>query len=512
MSNQERFKRFSDSKLIREDLKGKSVRGALSTAAWSGIDFGLKMAATVILARLLTPEDYGLVAMVTAVTGMADGVRDLGLSTATVQTDEINHCQVSNLFWINAGGGAFFFLLFCGMSFGLGWFYGEPRLVPITVAISLTYILSGLSVQHGALLSRQIKQGHLAGIRLIAGILSAIAAILFALKGYGYWALVYRELIRGVLIPFGLWVCCPWIPGLPNRNAKIGNLLRFGRDLSLISIIIGLLSRFNELLVGKLFGSTSLGLYRQAHNLILVPLDEINGPILSVAQPSLSRLHSYPDQYRKYYQRILFCVAAAGIPFGIIVAVFSKEITLVLLGKKWVDCAPFVMVFAMHAAIGSAAGTGGLVLISLGKTKRALFLLLAYSLLLLGFVLLGTHWGPIGVAASTLVTGLVFMVPSLYLSFRNTPLSVGFFFGTMRPPLIAGIVMLGAVLAFKRFAPITGVVQSLAVGAAVGSLAYLLVIFLLPGSRRLTTALLGDVVSSFRGKGRSGSKERLDPA
>src|SRR5271166_3442320 len=175
---------------LHADLKGRSVRGGLLTITSQGTQFVLQSIATVVLARLLTPADFGLVAMVTAVTGLGSAFADLGLSEATIQRKEISHEQVSALFWINVAIGLGLMLVTMGLAPALVWFYRQPRLKGITFWLSLTFLIGGLRVQHNALLQRQMRFVAIAIRDLVAYSVAVTTTIAMACLGAGYWALV----------------------------------------------------------------------------------------------------------------------------------------------------------------------------------------------------------------------------------------------------------------------------------------------------------------------------------
>jgi len=507
MNRSEKFNQLAGSEIIRSNLKEKSIRGALFMAGWSGIDFMLKMVTTFILARLLVPEDFGLVAMVTAVTGVLEGIRDLGLSTATVQRNDIGHLQISNLFWINVSGGVLFFLFFCAISMIISWFYREPRLVSVTIAISTSFFWSSLAFQHEALLTRQLKQGQLAIIRLSANLLSTIAAVLLAIYQYGYWSLVWREIIRNILNSIGVWLYCPWIPGLPSKNVGIRELLRFGRNLGATNLLNSVISRIDGLLIGKFFGPVVIGMYRQAYQLMTVPIDQLNQPILNVAQPGLSRLQSDPDRYRRYYQKILFFVSFTTIPIGLFSFIYSKELVLLLLGEKWIESTEFFRIFALASAIRPAIGTSGIVLITCGKSSRFFLVSFVHSFVLCIFLIIGLQWGPVGVAIAHVMTSIVLMLPKLYYSFAKTPVSIGVFFKTMSSPFIASIVMAIVLCILCNFFIIKAPFKALILGGFVGALVYIIVLILLPISRKEVITLYKDAILSIHKKKPIGGKK-----
>ena len=471
------------------------------TAVAGAGDFFLRLVSMFVLARLLIPEQFGLIGMVAAVTGIAGLLGDFGLSTATVQRRDINHEQVTNLFWINVALGALLSLVIFSLAPIIAAYYRDSRLVPITMAVSTTFLWGGLTVQHQALLNRQMKQAHISIIRLGATFLSIIVAVLLAIRGYGYWALVWQEVARSFLIAVGVWVCCPWIPRLPCRNAKVGSLLRVGRNLSLTSILNALISNLDRFLLGRFFGAEAVGLYRQAQQLIVAPIEQLNAPIQRVSQPALSILQDDPDRYRRYYRKIVLVVGLITMPLAVFAAVYAEEITLVVLGEKWVGAAPLLRIFALAAFIRPVLGMAGVVLITCGQSDRLLTFALIRNAILVLVTLIGLRWGAEGVAAGQLATTIVLTLPSLYYSFARSPVSVGSFFDAIRTPLIASAVMVAGLLLFRGFIPAMEVVETLCCGFVVGAVSYLGAYLLLPESRSDLHALLKAMEASLSRRG-----------
>src|SRR5262249_18897970 len=180
---------------LHSDLKGRSVRGGFCTVSSQGGQFLIQSVSTVVLARLLTPVDFGIVAMVTAVTGLGQAFADFGLSEATIQRKEITHNQVSTLFWINVAIGLGLMLVTMGAAPVLAWFYREPRLKDITFLMSLTFLISSLRVQHDALLKRQMRFLSLAVRDVASWGVAVPVAIAMAWRGAGYWALAALPLM-----------------------------------------------------------------------------------------------------------------------------------------------------------------------------------------------------------------------------------------------------------------------------------------------------------------------------
>ena len=419
-------------------------------ASGTALDLVLRIVAIAVLARLLVPEYFGLVAMVTALTAIVDGFRDLGLAAATVQRQQISARQISNLFWINLLAGGLFAAAFCAMAPVVAAYYRDPRLLGITLAMSTTFLLSGLSVQHEALMSRQLRQGELAFVRLFANLASVLLAIVLAIIGLEYWALVAREVARSALIAIAVWIRCPWIPNAPTRGAGTRTMLRYGADLSFTHVLTAVIANCDRILIGRYFGPVPLGLYRQAQQLLLVPIDSLNQPIVGVSQPTLSRLQDNPDRYRRYYERILFLVALLTVPLGLFVAIYAEPLTLLLLGPNWSDAAIFLRIFGFVAAIRPAIATSAMVLITCGKSRAYLVTAVVHSLVLLVLMLIGVRWGAEGIAGAHVAATIILMYPKLLYSFIDTPVSVGVFLGAVRTPVVAAVGMTLCLLALRN--------------------------------------------------------------
>lgn len=498
------FSRVAGTGEVRAHLKSKSIRGAVFVASGGAIDFALRFASIAILARLLRPEDFGLIAMVSAITAAIDSFRDLGLSAATVQRPEVTHAQVSNLFWLNAGLGALFALGLCALAPWIAQFYGEDRLTDVTIGLALVFLWSGLGVQHEALMSRQLRQGEISLIRLLANVGSTVLAVVLAIDGWGYWALVWREVARSVAITAGVWLRCRWLPGVPRRNVGTWSFVRFGGELSATNILSGVISNVDKLLVGRFFGAVPAGLYRQAQQVLLAPLDQLQAPIMSVAQPALSTLQHDPARYRRYYERIAFLTALTTLPVGLCVVVFPREVTLLLLGSKWEDATAFVQIFGLAAMIRPTIGTTAVVLITCGLSTRFLALNVIHSVVLGLLMLAGMSLGPHGIALAHVGTTILLMLPKLHYSFVGTPATMAGFVSAIRPALVAGIAMGATMAGFKQWATLNRPIWLLLVGIMLGGLAYLLALLLQAKSRSELTSLWADVRRGMRRKWKSG--------
>ena len=498
------FARFAKTESVSADLKRKSVVGALTTGVGTALDFVLRLGSTLVLARLLVPEHFGLVAMVAAIAQIAERFSDLGLSTATVQAPEIDHAQCSNLFWINFCVGLLFAAAMVLFAPQIAVFFGEPRLRGISIAIASSFVFTGLSLQHQALLMRQMKLTQLAANRLASTTIGICVAVGLAWADFGYWALVWKQVAQSCALAGGAWMLCHWIPGRPSRRVNMGRLLRFGRDLTVTQFLFAATSQLDNVLIGKISGAIPLGWYRQAYNLMMTPIESLNAPISSVSQPSLSILQFEPARYRRYYRRVLVVVSLITFPVGLFTVIYAHEIVLVALGEPWLGSVVFLRLFGVVAMIQPSTGTTGMILVTRGRTGRYLRLHLVYNITLIGLMFLGTIWGAVGVATAR-VTALLLVSPwALYYALHDSPVSTRDFLGAVSKPLMASFAMGATALLSRNFLQIDNRIASLAVGFAVAAGTYVVSLALLPGGRKELGGLAAELLTALR---RRSSKE-----
>jgi PST family polysaccharide transporter len=370
------------------------------TIASQGTQFLLTSISTVVLARLLLPADFGLVAMVAAITGMGQAFADLGLSEATIQREDISHKQVSALFWLNVTIGFALMLIMAGLAPVLAWFYREPRLKNIALVLSLTFLIGGLRVQHDALLKRQMRYLSLAIRDVAACALAVPVGIILAWRGAGYWALVAAPLTLNATRMVLSWLGVRWIPGLPRRDAKVRSLVVFGGNVA-ASYIVNYLNRSaDNILIGWRWGAGPLGLYSRAFNLLALPIRQLNAPVGSVLVPAFSRVQGDPEQFARYYLRAVNLMTWIGTPVFGFLFVAAEPVIVLVLGNRWREAAPVFQILAIQALAQLLLDMTVWSLVSRGHSNRLLKLLLIISPIMLGSYAIGLPFGIKGVALS----------------------------------------------------------------------------------------------------------------
>jgi PST family polysaccharide transporter len=481
---------------LHADLKGRSVRGGLLTLVSQGMQFAVQTVSTIVLARLLSPADFGVVAMVTAVTGLASAFADFGLSEATIQRKEITHEQVSTLFWINVGIGLVLTLITAGLGPVLAKLYREPRLVAIALVSSLNFLAGGLRVQPNALLRRQMRFSAMAFRDVLALVVGVPVAIIMAWRGAGYWAIVAQPLAVNLTQMAVTWMLVRWKPGLPRRGSQVGSMLVFGGNVSLSYLISNVSRSFETVLIGRYWGAAPLGLYSRAYNLLMLPVRQLTAPAGNVAIPAFSRLQDDPERFARYYLRALSLMVWIITPIFGFLFVAARPVIVLVLGAKWAEAAPVFQILVISALGQLLMDTTGWLFISRGQSSRLLRLLLVVSPIIICSSAIGLPFGIKGVALSGSLF-LVAMLPwILRFTFRGTHLTLAGVGRALLYPI--SLCLLGVCLASLALRRLNGqaLLPQILGAAAAFAVAYLLSA-LVPAVRR-EVASYKDLLGAFR--------------
>ena len=432
-----------------KDLKEKTIRGGLARLCAQGADFTLRLVSLMVLARLLGPKDFGLVGMVTALTGVLIMFRDFGLSAAAIQRPIVTEEQLSTLFWINILVGAGLTLLTAAMAPVIAAFYHEPRLVAVTAALASSFIFNAAGVQHGALLQRQMRFTALAVVSTISLVVSTAIAIGGAMAGYGYWALVAMTLTAPIINTVGFWLTAAWIPGRPRRQVGIRSMMHFGGTVTLNGLVVYIASNFEKVLLGRFWGADALGIYGRAFQLINIPTGNLNSAAGEVAFSALSRLQDDPGRLKSYFLKGYSVVLAMTMPMTVACALFADDMIFVFLGPKWKAAAAIFRFLAPTILVFAIANPLSWLVMSLGLVRRSLKMGLVIAPLMILAYVLGLPYGPKGVALAYSATMLLWVVPVIAWSVHGTVISLADVFLAVSRPLASSIVAAGLALAVR---------------------------------------------------------------
>lgn len=446
-----------DRSALQGDLSGRAVRGGSLTLASQAAKFGVKTVSTIALARLLVPEDFGLIAMVTVVTALAGLIKDLGLSAATVQSKTLNQAQVSLLFWINVALSALITGLVAASAPLVARFYDEPRLVAIVIALSFTFLMSGLTAQHIALMRRQMRYGRIAVVELGGGISAIAVAIYLAATGWGYWSLVIMQLVSAAGYMVLAWTVGRWRPSRPRRT-DVRSLLSFGGFLTGFHFLNYFTNQADKALIGWSLGASELGLYSKAYALFKLPMKQLNPPFMAVALPVLSMLQTEPERFRHYYYRSVQVLAYLTVAPIAVVAASSDIVIPLVLGSQWTEASRIFQYLALGGVVTPLLWTAGWVQQALGRPNRMLrWSFISDPIYVMSFFV-GINWGAQGVALSFAISIAILFLPTMAYAFHGSPLTLRGFLLAIHRPLVVGAFSFAVCMLAQRFVGSSGAV------------------------------------------------------
>jgi len=409
---------------LKVGLKGKAMRGAGISIFASTLSFFVHILSTVILARLLTPTDFGLIAMVTAFSLLLQNFGVNGFSEAIIQKENINHQTISTLFWVNAFLSAALTFIFMLLAPVLAWFYKSPPLTTITVFIAFSIIAAGMTTIHMAILRRNMQFYLASGISIIAMLVSITTTIVLAWLGWGYWALVANTVLHPLTTAVCGWLFCRWRPGKPGSLKALREILIFALH-TYGNFTLNYFSRnIDKLLIGWQYGAQSLGYYKKAYDLFALPAGQLIVPIHNVALAALSRLTDDPDKYSHYYLNTLSIIAFIGMPLSAILTLTGKDIILLVLGSQWTKAGEVFCYFGASIGIMLIQSTQGWLHLSLGKPDRWFRWSILEGIIISCFFLVGLPFGIEGVAIAYSLSFYLLVVPCLWYAGRPIKLNI----------------------------------------------------------------------------------------
>lgn len=362
-----------------------------------------------------------------------------GFTEAVLQKEDLSRTLASNLFWINLGGSSVLTILFAAAGALFARLYGDVKIVHVAQAMSLTILFTGLSVIHLALLKKAMQFTRVAANDLAARGISVAVAVVLGLRGWGYWSLVVAAVVLAASTCVGAWALCRWIPGAPSRNQDTRSMVGFALH-TYGRFITGYFSNnLDNFLVGWRLGASSLGFYKKAFDLFVLPTNQLSLNLTNVAVAALSRFQKDLVQYRRYFLGAFGVMAFIGMGLSANLTIVGKDLVLVLLGQKWNEAGRIFTWFS--------PGIGAMLLycahiwihLSIGKAERWFQWGLVDLVVTALFLIAGLHWGAEGVAIGWVAAYWIIMLPALWYAGRPIQLGVTSLLGAIWKYVAAAI-------------------------------------------------------------------------
>jgi O-antigen/teichoic acid export membrane protein len=436
-------------------LKQQTISGI----AWSTVariaQQALGFIISVILARLLMPEDFGLIAMIAVFTGFARLFSDMGFAAALIQRSEITERHLSSIFWLNVMSGLALTGIMIALASYIAKFYAEPILKSLIMVISATFFIGSLNTVQTAILKRSMDFRKLALIETLAMAIAGSWAIILAFMGLGVWSLAWQTLISTTLTVILMWHISNWRPSTIFDKSAIKDLFHYSSNLLGFGVFNYWVRNGDDLLIGKFIGSAGLGIYARAYNIMLMPLTHISATVGQVMFSSLSKLQEDKERVKHVYLRSISIIALITFPMMIGLLVVADSFVLALLGQKWAAVIPLLQIFCLLGLAQSIGTTVGWIYNSQGRTDwQFRWGMVAGSLLILSIVIgiiIGTVISVAGCYA--IMSGIIltyhnFAIPGklINMTFRDVVRSVSGIFG-------CAVLMSGCVYLLGMFLP-----------------------------------------------------------
>jgi O-antigen/teichoic acid export membrane protein len=407
------------------------------------------LVASIVLAHLLTPHEFGLAGMALVFTGIGVTFGDLALSSAVIQRRELREMDRSTAFWTNAAAGTVLMLLGIAISPLVADFFGQPEVAPLFAATSVVFLLWALCSTQSALLTREMNFRPLEIRGMVAGFSGAAAAILLGIAGAGAWALVGQTIVQAGASLVLLWSFSTWRPKLMYSSASLRSLGSYSGK-TLASQMLGyLVNNVDNLLVGKFLGSVALGLYSVAYNTMYLPVSRISFPLQQVLFSAFAKIQHEPKRLAEAWARGNEVISAVNTPAFLGMAVVAPAFVPVVLGDQWIAAVP-VLQWLSLAGVGTTLQTlNWATTQAMGQPGVMLRFRLYSTPVTVAAFAIGLHWGVVGVAASFAVSRFVLQPFNTYITLRTLGVSPVYLRGEGLVVLLAALM--AATVAIARF-------------------------------------------------------------
>jgi PST family polysaccharide transporter len=397
-------------------LRRTAVRGAGAAFAGQASNFAVGIGSVAILARLLTPSDFGIVTMVTTLSLLFRSFGLNGFTELIIQRQELNDTLASNLFWIQLGIGTMLTVAFACSGRLLELFYHNAAVGNVAMAMSLTIGIGCLGWIHLGLLQRAMQFRITAIINFSGQLVLVLVSIVLAIAGWHYWALVWGSVAQTVVTASGAWLMCRWIPKRVRRTPGTRQDLKFAMSVYSHFAFSYLTRNTDNLLVGWRFGARVLGFYKKAYDLFVLPETQLLSPLSAVVVSTLSRTRGDKDQFERYFLRAISVLALVGMGIGADFTLVGRDLIHIVLGPGWEEAGRIFVFFGPGIGVMLLYDTHGWIHLSIGRPERWLHWSLVEFACTASLFVLTLRWGPSGVAFAWTLSYFLLMFPAFWFA------------------------------------------------------------------------------------------------
>jgi polysaccharide transporter, PST family len=408
-----------------------------------GANIFVQLASTILLARILSPHDFGVVAIVLALVGFAPMLIDLGTSEASTQKTLITPDQISTLFWLNIAISLVLTVLLIGGSETIARIFGEPSVTGIALALSVTFVLTALSTQHSALMRRAMQFHRIAMIDISSNLVGSGVSVVLALCGWGYWSLVAKPIVTAGWTAVAVWLNCRWVPGRPRVSQDARELVGFGLSVTGFTMTDYLAKSADRIAIGYFQGAGPLGYFQNAFTIYSNVLSILTEPLHNIAASSLSKLRHDIEALKRAWETALSTLSFFSAPAFAILAVVGQDFVVLLLGEKWAPAGPLLCIFAVRGIAHCIERTMGWLHVAAGRADRWMRWGVYSVIVQLLALAAGLPFGVTGVATAYAIAMFGLFVPALVYSGRPVGIHASDVLRAVGPQTVAGLIAAG---------------------------------------------------------------------
>ncbi len=394
---------------------------AVSNARWIATSQAARIAVQLIsvavLARLLSPMDYGLISMVWAVGNLATLLRDMGTAAAIVQEPELTEETINSVYWFNVALGTVLSVILIALAHPIAAMFRAEAVGPLLFALAPTYLIGSLGAVHRALLERRSAFRIVAAIEIATSILGLIVTVGAAWFGAGAMSFVWGALSMSIVSTVAFWKGAHWSPGRMAGSSRFGAVLRFSGHLSAFNLMNYLARNVDSFVIGRYLGASALGIYSTAYKVMLFPLQNMTYVANRALYPVLCRFKTTAE-IRSLYMKSVSVIAMLTAPLMAGVFVLREPFIHTFLGNKWAAAADVLMWLAPVGFVQSIVSTTGTVSMVRGRTGQLMVVGIVSAALQIASFFIGVRWGVMGVASCYFVANLLGAIPALAVALK----------------------------------------------------------------------------------------------
>ena len=477
-------------------FKSLVARGAAWTLVKTGGDQFLSFFIFVVLARLLTPVEFGVVALATVFTEVGRPAIRAGLSAAIIQRKTVTSAQADTAFWMAMVIGVLLFLAVASLAGPISKAFDEAQLEEVLRVLPVVFVILALGVIHDAKLRREFRFKAIAGSKILATLLSGGLGVWMAVEGFGVWSLVTYQILHEAIYTGALWAVLRWLPGFEISRKEMLTMFRFGLPLICAEFLNKAKNRVNDLIIGLFLGAGAVGFFRVAMRAINMLSNVSVRPVMGVALPTFSRLQDDPKRLKKYCLSMCRATSAISIPIVLGVGVLAPEFIRILLGEQWAQSEMVLRVLSILAFTLGLHAVAPPLILSAGKagwTAGIRTMELAITAL---FAILAVPYGITAMAGAFVLSNFLILPIALIVATHFTQIRALSILRAVTTPVLAGLVMVVSLMVLRGL--LIDTLPTLAFSAAiVGAGALLYLGFILIFDRPLIMELRGIVRSAL---------------